>query len=413
MNYDRVGPISPGRGLRQGDPLSPYLFILVTECLTALIHQSVGRGDIHGVRICRGAPEVSHLLFADDCFLFCRANVVEVNELMRILHTYEQASGQEINLVKSEVFISRNMSHVAKEDLSRILGVRLVLGTGIYLGLPSMVGRSGGLGVGKISVLCMTLGCVGRLINGCHRLNLQEYIRDVAERILETPLVNSIREDKVVWEEERNGCYSVKSGYKLVMRYIIGSDKYHVAGNWNGIWKAQAPHKARHLLWRLCRGCLPTRYRLLERRVECNLNCPVCDEEIEDEIHIFFRCAVARDSWCAAAMRVVIYIVGRVTMLLWCIWQNRNDKLWNDNVQTPRQIGRYVFDAWNDWYSVHKLQSNSESRTTEADLVRWKKPALGWVKCNVDVAFVPDSGRTSVGLCFRNNRGQVMAGMTQ
>ncbi|GAU38028.1 hypothetical protein TSUD_395880 [Trifolium subterraneum] len=131
MNYDRVGPISPGRGLRQGDPLSPYLFILVTECLTALIHQSVGRGDIHGVRICCGAPEVSHLLFADDCFLFCRANVVEVNELMRILHTYAQASGQEINLVKSEVFISRNMSHAAKEDLSRILGVRLVLGTGI------------------------------------------------------------------------------------------------------------------------------------------------------------------------------------------------------------------------------------------------------------------------------------------
>ncbi|GAU23341.1 hypothetical protein TSUD_237950 [Trifolium subterraneum] len=339
-------------GFTDGDPLSPYLFILVTECLTALIHQSVGRGDIHGVRICRGAPEVSHLLFADDCFLFCRANVVEVNELMRILHTYEQASG------------------------------------------------------------------------------------DVAERILETPLVNSVRQDKVVWEEERNGCYSVKSGYKLAMRYIIGSDKYHVAGNWNGIWKAQAPHKARHLLWRLCRGCLPTRYRLLERRVECNLNCPVCDEEIEDEIHIFFRCAVARDSWCATGLSTDLHNdayqqsnamdrifamcsnessakVGRVAMLLWCIWQNRNDKLWNDNVQTPRQIGRYAFDAWNDWYSVHKLQSNGDSRTAEADLVRWKKPTLGWVKCNVDVAFVPGSGRTSVGLCFRNNRGQVMAGMTQ
>ncbi|GAU48907.1 hypothetical protein TSUD_99640 [Trifolium subterraneum] len=216
------------------------------------------------------------------------------------------------------------------------------------------------------------------------------FSKDVAEKILETPLVSSVREDKVVWEEERNECYSVKFGYKLAMRYIIGRDKYHVGGNWNGIWKAQAPHNARHLLWRLCRGCLPTRSRLLERRVECTLNCPVCDEEIEDELHIFFRCAVARDSWSAAGLSSVLHnatyqqtkamdrifavcsnessdTVGRVAMLLWCIWHNRNDKLWNDDVQMPRQIGRRAFDAWNDWYSVHKLQGNNVSGTTEAD----------------------------------------------
>ncbi|GAU30201.1 hypothetical protein TSUD_311520 [Trifolium subterraneum] len=225
---------------------------------------------------------------------------------------------------------------------------------------------------------------------------------DVAEEILETPLVSSVREDKVVWEEERDGCYSVKSGYKLAMRYIIGSDKYHVVGNWNGIWKAQAPHKARHLLWRLCRGCLPTRARLLERRVKCTLNCPVCDEEIEDELHILFRCAVARDSWNAAGLSSVLHnatyqqtdVMDRIFVI-------------------PRQIGRHAFDAWNDWYSVHKLQSNNVSRTTEADLVSWEKPALDWVKCNVDAAFVSGSGRTSVGLCFRDNSGHFMAGMTQ
>ncbi|GAU43832.1 hypothetical protein TSUD_399260 [Trifolium subterraneum] len=106
--------------------------------------------------------------------------------------------------------------------------------------------------------------------------------------------------------------------------------------------------------------------------------------------------------------------VGRVAMLLWCIWQNRNDKLWNDNVQMPRQIGRHAFDAWNDWYSVHKLHSNNVSGTTEADLVRWEKPALDWVKCNVDVAFVAGSGRTSMGfMCFRNDSGHFMAAMEE
>ncbi|MCH95897.1 ribonuclease H protein, partial [Trifolium medium] len=259
---------------------------------------------------------------------------------------------------------------------------------------------------------------------------------DAVERILATPLMGSVKEDKVVWEEERNGCYSVKTGYKLAMRHILHSDKFHVAGNWNGIWKAQAPHKARHLLWRLCRGCLPTRYRLLQRRVDCNLNCPVCDAEIEDELHVFFNCPIARESWCAAGLSSILQniayqqtnamdrvfalctnensaTVGRVAMLLWGIWHNRNDKIWNDNVQVPSQIGRYAFDAWNEWYLVHNLHHHNESRDTESGLLRWEKPTSGWVKCNVDVAFVTGSRKTSVGLCFRDSHGQFMAGMTQ
>ncbi|XP_024632136.1 uncharacterized mitochondrial protein AtMg00310-like [Medicago truncatula] len=69
------------------------------------------------------------------------ANVVEAQRLLTILKTYEAASGQEINLSKSEVFFSRNMSGAAQEDLSRIIGVRHVMGTGKYLGLPSMIDR--------------------------------------------------------------------------------------------------------------------------------------------------------------------------------------------------------------------------------------------------------------------------------
>ncbi|GAU38282.1 hypothetical protein TSUD_157670 [Trifolium subterraneum] len=191
------------------------------------------------------------------------------------------------------------------------------------------------------------------------------------------------------------------------MRDIIDSDKYHVVGNWNGIWKAQAPHKARHLLWRLCRGCLPTRSRLLERRVECTLNCPVCDEEIEDELHIFFRCAVARDSWSAAGLSSVLhnatYQQTNAMDPIFAVYSNESSDI----------VGRVTMLLWSIWHNLHKLQSNNVSGTTEADLVRWEKPALDWVKCNVDAAFVSGSGRTSVGLCFRDNSGHFMAGMTQ
>ena len=73
-NGKEVGPIIPSRGLRQGDPLSPYLFILCAEGLSSLIRRQENVGLIHGVKVARGAPMVSHLFFADDAFLFFRAN---------------------------------------------------------------------------------------------------------------------------------------------------------------------------------------------------------------------------------------------------------------------------------------------------------------------------------------------------
>jgi hypothetical protein len=142
VNGHMVGPVVPGRGLRQGDPLSPYLFIICAEGLSALIRQAENRGELHGIKICRKAPIISHLLFADDCFLFFKATSNEASVLKNILSVYEAASGQAINLQKSEFYCSRNVPAEAREAIANQLGVSQVLGTGKYLGLPSMIGRS-------------------------------------------------------------------------------------------------------------------------------------------------------------------------------------------------------------------------------------------------------------------------------
>lgn len=70
VNGKQVGPVISGRGLRQGDPLSPYLFIICAEGLSSLIRDVESRGQLTGTKVCRRAPSVSHLLFADDCFFF-------------------------------------------------------------------------------------------------------------------------------------------------------------------------------------------------------------------------------------------------------------------------------------------------------------------------------------------------------
>ena len=88
------GNFCPSRGIRQGDPLSPYLFILCAEGLSSLIKSPVANGDLKGVAVCRGGPKLSHLFFADDSLIFCRASLAECTALQRILKVYEDASGQ-------------------------------------------------------------------------------------------------------------------------------------------------------------------------------------------------------------------------------------------------------------------------------------------------------------------------------
>lgn len=109
------------------------------------LHRSIepleSKGEIHGISICRGAPSVSHLLFADDSFLFCKATNTAYSYLRHIFHLYELASGQNINLDKSCVSFSSNMDITAQSTLANLLGVHRVDAHDHYLGLPTSVGR--------------------------------------------------------------------------------------------------------------------------------------------------------------------------------------------------------------------------------------------------------------------------------
>ncbi|XP_021839107.1 uncharacterized protein [Spinacia oleracea] len=139
------GPVSgfaPSRGLRQGDPISPYLFIICAEVLSNMVRMEAERGAIKGIRVCRNAPEVTHLFFADDSIFFCRAEERNVEAITRVLNRYSAASGQETNFSKSEVSLSTNVPNDGKMVLAEKLGVRLVNGHGSYLGMPTVIGKS-------------------------------------------------------------------------------------------------------------------------------------------------------------------------------------------------------------------------------------------------------------------------------
>lgn len=75
INGEPSGTIHPNRGIKQGDPLSPYLFLLCTEGLHGLISHAASEGHIRGISICRSGPRLTHLFFVDDSLLFCRATI--------------------------------------------------------------------------------------------------------------------------------------------------------------------------------------------------------------------------------------------------------------------------------------------------------------------------------------------------
>jgi hypothetical protein len=120
----------------------PYLFIICAEVLSGLIKKGQQDGLINGISIASNAPAISHLLYADDSILFCRAKPEEASTIMNILKIYQEASGQRVNMDKSEMVFSPNISQDNKNQFQAELPIKISDNINKYLGMPTHFGRS-------------------------------------------------------------------------------------------------------------------------------------------------------------------------------------------------------------------------------------------------------------------------------
>lgn len=97
-NGGKLPSFAPRRGLRQGDPLSPYLFVMCMEKLSLLIQKKVDQRQWQPLSCSRGGPKVSHLLFADDVLLFTKANISQARVVSSTLKEFCRVSGLKILL---------------------------------------------------------------------------------------------------------------------------------------------------------------------------------------------------------------------------------------------------------------------------------------------------------------------------
>ena len=135
-NGGALEPFLPSKGIRQTDPLSPYLFILCKEVLGVLITKKCDAKLWDLISASKGGLAFSHLFFANDLILFVKADRKNCVAIRDALDSLCSLSGQKVSNAKSRAFFSPNVSAESRAELCEILGFRSTPSLGKYLGFP-------------------------------------------------------------------------------------------------------------------------------------------------------------------------------------------------------------------------------------------------------------------------------------
>ena len=135
VNGVPTSPFTPSRGIQQGDPISPFLFVILMEGLSHIIKTAKEQNDIMGLQSLHNCPTTTHKQFVDDTMIHGTPMVQKAQGYKAILNLFSQASGMDLNLDKSSVFFFN--THLAiQRNLTAILGFRRQSLPSKYLGIP-------------------------------------------------------------------------------------------------------------------------------------------------------------------------------------------------------------------------------------------------------------------------------------
>jgi ribonuclease HI len=244
--------------------------------------------------------------------------------------------------------------------------------------------------------------------------------------------------------------FSVKSAYRLAMRIEhdegnIGTSSTPPDGRkvWKNLWSTNVPEKVKVFAWKVANNSIPTQANKYYRHLAQYETCELCGHAREDCFHACVRCphAVAlrqamRMHWVlpaeedlqytgpqwllALASRFPVEVIGNLLMLLWRVWSVRNSVL---RAGKRLSIDSSVLFLTRYRDSLMQCQLNSfhaEDKGKRCALIgssqlervarlekKWVPPDPGWMKINVDGAFLPDSGVAAIGVIIRDHGGGI------
>ncbi|XP_026384892.1 uncharacterized protein LOC113280488 [Papaver somniferum] len=134
VNGSSCGKFTSEKGLPQEDPLSPFIFLIVSEVLNIMFSKALVAGKLGGFKAKEGGTSISHLQFADDTLVFLDADLEQVRYLKYLLLSFEYASGLSTNFNKCNLFVVGEVVNL--DDMAAILGCSCDSFPSIYLGMP-------------------------------------------------------------------------------------------------------------------------------------------------------------------------------------------------------------------------------------------------------------------------------------
>ncbi|KAA3461726.1 reverse transcriptase [Gossypium australe] len=256
INGRRGNLFYPSRGLRQGDPLSPFLFLICSDGLLSLMRTAERRGLIKGTKASRQGPAISH-------FIWAARGILEKGLIWKV------GKGTSISIV--------NDTWVPDLDNYRLL---------------SSYSGSNDNNVAEL-INCQTREWNREVID-------YTFEADEAEKILRIPLAKHPNVDLLAWRGEPSGSFLVKSTYKLLQR--LDPDAYTIQPVYNDfykkLWSIDLPTKIKINIWKASWNYLPTRVNLLHKKLTTEAACPRCGLGIETlNNHLFRECPISVEVW--------------------------------------------------------------------------------------------------------------------
>ncbi|XP_070010394.1 uncharacterized protein [Nicotiana sylvestris] len=402
INGQAHGFFKTSRGVKQGDPISPTLFILAAEALSRGLNALHTNLYFYGFGMPKWSPKINHLAYADDMIIFSSSDEISLMLIMQVLNAYEVAYGKLVNKTKSDVYLHYLIDMEVASKVEKITGIHRNDFSIIYLGCPIFYARRKleyyqPLITKVMDKLQSWKGGTSRHWASWNTLCMPVEEGGIGFRSLHD--VGKALFSKLWWNFKTKP--SLWSSFFLVPQDFGIDETVHnvydvtIDGEWDvdRLFEMLPEDLVVHILEKIKP---PSPQQVLD--IPCWM--------LETRGYFSVKSETAKTTWKYFLSRAGIAVEG-LTL------HQAITKCWTANVclrlkPALVKVRKSGMDRVpHKWQDLLAMMENFTPKL-KVTKVMWEFPSAGWLKVNTDGASRGNPGRSSIGFCIRNENGDIV-----